>query len=117
MNSGGGLITEVNRRLADAAFRDQLRTMHANQTPLIEMVDALGLSGEMSGAVRAIVEQLPSDVVAEIRQATLAMLDTKTLAMPVDCNLTEAAIDDGTPVTVAVVDEKNRPTILVRAVS
>jgi hypothetical protein len=115
MNSGGGLITLANLRLADAAFRDQLRTMHANQTPLIEMVNALGLSGEMSGAVRTIVEQLPPDVVEEIRQATLAMLDTKTLVMPVDCNLTEEAIDDGAPVNVSVVDEKSRPTIVVRA--
>ena len=114
MNAGGGLITLVNRRLADAAFREQLRTMHASQMPLVEMVDALGLSGEMSGAIRTIVTNLPPDVVAEIRQATLAMLDTATLAMPVDCNLTEAAIDDGAPVAVSVVDEKTGPTILVR---
>ena len=37
------------------------------------------------------------------------MLDTPTLAMPVDCNLTEAAIDDGAPVDVSVVDEEARP--------
>ena len=106
MNPGEGLITFVNLRLADASFRDQLRTMHANQTPLIEMVNALGLSGEMSASVPAVVEQ--------IRHATLAMLDTRTLAMPVDCNLTQAAIDDGAPVTVSVVDEI-QPTIRVRA--
>jgi hypothetical protein len=35
--------------------------------------------------------------------------------MPVDCNLTEEAIDDGAPVNVSVVDEKSRPTIVVRA--
>ena len=116
MNSGGGLITLVNLRLADAGFRDQLRTMHANQTPLIEMVDALGLSGEMSGAVRAIVERLDPPVVEQIRQATLAMLDSATLAMPVDCNLSEATIDDGTPVNVSVLAEADRPTIVVRPV-
>lgn len=115
MNSGGGLITLVNLRLADRDFRDQLRTMHSNRTPLIDMVETLGLSGEMSGAVRAIVEQLEPAVVEQIRQATLAMLDTTNLAMPVDCNLTQAAIDDGSPVAVSVVDEKSRPTILVRA--
>jgi hypothetical protein len=79
------------------------------------MVETLGLSGEMSGAVRAIVEQLDPAIVEEIRAATLAMLDTTTLAMPVNCNLTEAAIDDGTPVDVSVVDENSVPTILVRA--
>ena len=78
------------------------------------MVETLGLAGEMSGAVRAIVETLPPPVVEQIRQATLAMLDTPTLAMPVDCNLTEATIDDGTPVDVSVVDEAARPTIRVR---
>ncbi len=115
MNGGGGLISLVNLRLADPDFRDQLRTMHAQGTPFIEMVETLGLSGEMSGAVRAIVAQLDPRVVEQIRAATLAMLDTTTPAMPVDCNLTEVAIDDGTPVDVSVVDEKSRPTILVRA--
>jgi len=114
MTSGGELITLVNRRLGDADFRDRLRTMHATQTPLIDMVETLGLSGEMSGAVRAIVENLAPAVVEQIREATLAMLDTATLVMPVDCNLTEAAIDDGAPVDVSVVADADRPTILVR---
>ena len=79
MNAGGGLITLVNRRLADAAFREQLRTMHASQMPLVEMVDALGLSGEMSGAIRTIVTNLPPDVVAEIMNVEKNALPGSTI--------------------------------------
>jgi hypothetical protein len=115
MNSGGGLITAVNQRFADEGFRDRVRTMHASQTPLLEMVETLGLGGEMSDAVRQIVEDLSPDVVEGIRQATLEMLDAATRVMPVDCNLSQTEIDRGAAVDVSVVDEENQRTILVRA--
>lgn len=115
MNSGGGLITAVNQRLADEGFRERVRSMHASQTPLLEMVEALGLGAEMSDAVRQIVEDLSSDVVESIRQATLEMLDAASRAMPVDCNLSQTEIDRGAPVDVSVIDEDRQRTILVRA--
>ena len=115
MNPGGGLITMINSRLTDAAFRDQIRTMHANQTPLVDMVVDLGLAHEMSPQVRAVVEHLGAKEVAAIRQATIDMLDRAENEMPVDCDLTQAAIDSGTPVGVSVVSQNRVSTIRVRA--
>jgi len=115
VNAGGGLITNVNRQLTDAGFTDEIRAMHANQTPLIDMVEALGLGDEMSDAVRQIVGGLSTEVVAAIRQATLEMLDGPTRVMPVDCNLSQTQIDTGTPVVVSVIAEDGQETILVRA--
>ena len=57
------------------AFRDRIRELHANQTPLVDMVVELGLEGQMTPEIRAIVERLPEKVVAAIRQATIDMLD------------------------------------------
>jgi hypothetical protein len=116
VDPGGGLITTVNRKLADDnAFRQQIRDLHARQAPLIEMVEALGLQGQMSDAVRKIVAGLGAAEVDGIRTATLEMLDRAGNQMPVDCNLSQTEIDGGAPVTVAVVDESGVETILVRA--
>lgn len=116
MDPGGGLITMVNQRLAsDEAFRQQIRDLHARQAPLIEMVEALNLEGEMSDAVRKIVAGLGPAEVQGIRKATLEMLDRAETQMPVNCNLSQTQIDGGAPVTVAVVDESGVETILVRA--
>jgi hypothetical protein len=116
VNPGGGLITLVNAQLrTEPDFVQRIRDMHAAEMPLLDMVDQLGLARDMSDPVRAIVQQLsPSDVVA-IRRATLDMLDRAEHLMPVDCNLSQTAIDDGTPVNVAVVDEAGRAMIQVRA--
>jgi hypothetical protein len=115
MNSGGGLITNVNQKLADESVTNQIRAMHANQTPLIDMVETLGLGSDMSDAVREIVAGLGPDVVASIRQATLEMLDGPTRRMPVNCDLSQTDIDGGAPVNVTVVVEDSQQTILVRA--
>lgn len=118
MDPGGGLITLVNRRLADdEAFRQQIRELHARQAPLIEMVEALGLEDQMSDAVRKIVAALGPVEVEGIRKATLEMLDRAGNQMPVNCNLSQSEIDGGAPVAVAVVDEGGVETILVRATS
>ena len=62
MNPGGGLITMINSRLTDTAFRDQIRAMHANQTPLLDMVTQLGLANDMTPAVREVVERLGANL-------------------------------------------------------
>jgi hypothetical protein len=105
----------VNARLADDGFRQQIRTMHAAQTPLLDMVEALGLTGEMSGEVRAILEGLGKDQVEGIRSATLEMLDRAENEMPLDCNLSQTEIDAGASVTVSVVDDGGKRTVKVRA--
>jgi hypothetical protein len=115
VDPGGGLITIVNVRLADEDFRQEIRNMHANQASLLDMVEALGLSGEMSLAVRNIVAAVSPAEVEGIRQATLEMLDRAENVMPVDCNLSQTEIDGGASVAVAVVDEAERLTIQVRA--
>jgi hypothetical protein len=115
MNPGGGLITMINSRLTDTAFRDQIRAMHANQTPLLDMVTQLGLADEMSPAVREVVEGLGAKEVTAIRQAIIDMLDRADNRLPVDCNLTQDAIDRGAPVGVSVVSQARVSTIVVRA--
>ena len=114
MTSGGGLVSNVDSRLqVDAGFRDQIRTMHASGTPLVDMVDALGLP--MSPGMRALLAGLSPDVVGEIRQATLEMLDRGTNAMPLNCDVTEDAVDGGAAVAVSVAPENAQLTIVVRA--
>jgi hypothetical protein len=113
MNPGGGLITMINTRLTDTAFRDKIRTMHANQTPLVEMVVELGLAPQMTPPVRAVVERLGASEVAAIRQATIDMLDRAENKLPVKCDLTQDAIDRGTPVDVSVVSVDQVSTIVV----
>jgi hypothetical protein len=103
----------VNARLADESFRKRIREMHANQSSLLDMVDALGLAGEMSDAVRGVVAALRPDQIQAIRKATLDMLDRAESEMPLKCRLSQAQIDDGTPVSVAVVDDGGKATIQV----
>ena len=115
MDAGGGLITMINSRLADDAFRQQVLAVLATDTTFVGMVEELGLAVEMSDAVRQIVEALPAKVVAEIRAAVTETLNAGQRTMPVDCNLSQTEIDRGAPVSVAVVDEAGNPTIRVRS--
>ena len=116
MNPGGGLITMVNAQLqADPDFVQRIRDLHAAETPLLDMVHELGLGGELTEPVRAVVEQLSPDEVAAIRRATLDMLDRAEHQMPVDCNLSQVQIDSGAAVTVAVVpNDRGNEFIRVR---
>lgn len=98
----------VNAQLrADPDFVQRIRELHAAGTPLLDMVDALGLAAEMTEPVRAILQQLSPTEVDAIRRATLEMLDRAEHQMPVDCNLSQTQIDDGADVTVAVVPDKS----------
>ena len=115
MDPGGGLVTMVNSRLADESFRQQIRTMHAEQKSLVAMVDALGLTPELTGQVRAILEGLGKDQIEGIRQATLEMLDRAENEMPLDCNLSKTEIDGGAKVDLSIVDEGGKRTVRVRA--
>jgi hypothetical protein len=116
VNPGGGLITMVNAQLrADPDFVQRIRELHAAETPLLDMVDQLGLGASMTEPVRAILRHLSPDDVAAIRRATLDMLDRAENQMPVDCNLSQRQIDEGAPVTVAVVpNERGNEMIKVR---
>jgi hypothetical protein len=115
VDAGGGLVTMINARLADNAFRQQVLDVLATDRPFVDIVATLGLAGEMSDAVRRIVERLPADVVAEIRTGMIATLRGGRSTLPVDCNLSQTEIDRGAAVDVTLVDEAGTPTIRVRS--
>lgn len=108
------LLMAANQALGDPAVRDQVRQLHAQNAPLLDMVSALGLDASMSNRIREILSSLAPDVVLGIRQATLDMLDRGETAMPVECTVTDAQLDAGTPVVVDVSPENSRETIHVR---
>jgi hypothetical protein len=108
------LVTVVNSRLSDDGFRQQIRDLHAKQASLVEMVEALGLSAEMSGEVRRVLQGLPRAEVDDIRAATLEMLDRHENAMPLDCDVPETAV--GAKIAVSVVGNGGKRTIQVRAI-
>jgi hypothetical protein len=105
----------INARLADDSFRQQVLAVLATDATFVDMVEALGLAGEMSDQVRGIVESLPKDVVAKIRAAVTQTLERGQNTMPVDCNLSQNEIDAGAAVTVSVVDEAGSPMVRVRS--
>jgi hypothetical protein len=116
MMPSNALVMAANKSLASKDFRDSVRQMHAEGYPLVKMVEALGLEEDMSARIRQILDELPDEVVNEIRQATLAMLDSGDYVMPLDCNVTDAELQSGIPVDVEVLPEAGKETIHVRPV-
>jgi hypothetical protein len=114
MTPTNALVMATNKALADKNFRDSVRQMHAENYPLVDMVDALGLEEDMTARIREILETLPDDVTAGIRRATLDMLDSKEYVMPLDCTVTDAELKEGIPVDVEVLPEDGKQTIHVR---
>jgi len=96
------LVLAVNDALGDPNVRDSVRQMHAQNYPLVSMVEALGLDDDLTAPIRQILEGLTPDVVEGIRAATLAMLDTTTYQMPLRCTVTDAQLNAGVAVDVSV---------------
>jgi hypothetical protein len=117
MPPGLEIVDAANAALADPAVRDAVREMHQQDAPLLQMVEALGLDDDLTTRVRLIVGELSPQVVAGIREATVAMLDAGGVAMPGDCSVTVAELGDGVPVDVDVVREAGGSTIRVRPAS
>jgi hypothetical protein len=115
MTPGDPAVLAVNRALEDPNFRASVRQMHAENYPLLKMVEALGLEDDISPEIRQILADLPPDVVAGIRHATLAMLDRDGRTMPLSCNLSGPELQIGTPIDVDVASIDGEPTIRVRA--
>jgi len=116
MSPDESFVTTVNAALADPDVRASIEQMHAENYPLLRMVEALGLEEGMSANVRHIVENLPPDVVERIRKATLDMLNTAGdghYEMPLNCKMSESEIISPPSVEVSVVDEGGQLTILV----
>ena len=108
------LVQAANTALANKDFRDSVRQMHEAGYPLVDMVEALGLEEEMTQRIRQILLDLPDEVVAGIRQATLEMLDSGNFVMPLECLVTDAELDAGVPVEVDVAPEQGVETIHIR---
>ena len=106
------LVVATNDALANPEVQARVREMHAADTPLLDMVDALGLSDDMTPETRGVIQGLSPDVVAGIRQATLEALDGGRTKMPIDCGITDAELASG--VDVDVVQSAEGPTIHVR---
>jgi hypothetical protein len=107
------IVVATNDALADPEVQARVREMHAEEMPLLDMVDALGLGDDMTPEVRAVIQGLSPDVVAGIRQATLEALDNGRTQMPLDCRITEAELASGVDVDVDVVESEVGPTIQV----
>jgi exoribonuclease R len=117
------LVTAANRALKDANVRASIRQMHAQDYPLVKMVEDLGLEDDMTAQVRQIILDLPPKAVEEIRQATLQMLDqvdkmddtSKKYSMPLECLVTSyGTLESGDAVDVEVNTVDGQPTIRVR---
>jgi hypothetical protein len=108
------LVLASNESLKDPNFRSSLRQMHENNLPLVQIVENLGLDGDMSPQVRQILAGLDPNVVDGIRQAMLEMLDREDQTMPLACTVTQQQLDAGTPVVVRVVTADNKRTVQAR---
>jgi hypothetical protein len=108
------LVVATDGALADPDVQAQVRQMHADDTPLLDMVDALGLGDFMTDEIRAVLQDLSPDVVAGIRQATLDALDAGRTEMPLDCDISEDEVNNGVDVQVDVVQSAEGPTIQIR---
>jgi hypothetical protein len=109
------LVQAANNALADPEVRERVRALHAAGAPLVDMVVELGLGASMTAQMQALVASLPADAVEGIRSATLAMLDRGGNAMPLDCDITDAQVEQGVAVAVEIVGDQT-PTIRVRQI-
>jgi hypothetical protein len=107
------LVVATNQALTDSDVQAQVRQMHADDMPLLEMVDALGLGGNLTPEIRGVLQDLSPDVVASIRQATLDALDNGRTQMPLACGISDADLESAADVNVEVAQTTVGPTILV----
>ena len=105
------LVQEANAALTDPSVQAQVRQMHADDVPLVDMVRQLGLDGDLTPEIIDLLDGLPAETVAGIRQSILDMLDNGGTVMPLDCGVATAEL---AAVTVQVV-VRDAPTIVVRA--
>jgi hypothetical protein len=109
-----GLVIAGNERLKDQTFRTRLREMHENKAPLVQIVEDLGLGGDLTPQLRKILEGLSPATVDDIRRAMLDMLDRQEQTMPLDCSVTEEQLDGGAAVQVQVVTTDNKRVVQAR---
>ena len=112
---GDVLVRAANKLLEDPSAREQIRQMHESGRSLIQMVDDLGLDGDMHESVREVLEGLSPEVVRGIREATLEVIDRKDdHAMPLNCTVNSDDLKSPKGVRVEVTHEHGERTIHVR---
>ena len=109
------IVENANASLADPAVRARVKQMHADGEPLVNMVEALGLP--LDPPMRQILESLAPEVVAGIRQATLAAFDADAPLLPVACVVTKEQVEAREAVAVDVATVDGALTIRVRPAS
>jgi len=109
------IVASANDALAVPDTREHIKQMHAAGDSLVSMVSALGLP--LDDRIRRILEGLSPDVVAGIRQATLAALEAGGSGLPLSCVVTEDQLNAGQGVDVDVPDLNGTRTIRVRPAS
>jgi hypothetical protein len=107
------LVLAANAGFSDPSFRETVREMHRQEYPLVRMVADLGLDDELTPEIRAVLESLSPEVVADIRAATVAMLDREEEQLPLACEVQPDALRTGTPLTVQVTEVAGSATIQV----
>lgn len=107
------LVLAANAAFADPEFRETVRAMHRQEYPLVRMVTDLGLDDELTDDIRAVLDSLSPEVVAEIRAATLAMLDRDEQQLPLACAVQPDELRAGVPVKVEVTKVAGSDTIQV----
>src|ERR1700690_1112663 len=97
-----GIVASANEALAAPDTQERIKQMPAPGDSLVSMVGALGIP--LDDRIRRILEGLSPDVVAGIRQATLAALETGGSGLPLSCVVTEDQLNAGQAVDVDVPD-------------
>jgi hypothetical protein len=101
-------VQKAEQVFADPKVREQLLTWHAQQVPLLEMIDRLGFADLVDPALRDAIEGLTPQEVAIIRAAVVAEIDragdSETATLPVDCGIAPVT----GPVTVTAADIDGR---------
>jgi hypothetical protein len=98
---------------ADPAVRTQVRTWFDEGTPLLEMVDRLGIADFFDPELRVAIAGLSPEAVTMIRDAFVAEIDragaSTSATLPVECEITRVT----GPVTVTPAQSGGRQVVRV----
>jgi hypothetical protein len=107
-------VHKAEEVFADPSVRELLLTWHAQQVPLLDMIDRLGFADLVDPALRDAIAGLSPQEVAIIRAAVVAEIDragdSPSATLPVDCGI--ANITGAVTVTAADVDGRTVARVL-----
>lgn len=85
-------VQQAGRVFADPAVRTQVRAWFDEGTPLLEMVDRLGIADPFDPELRSAISGLSPEEVKVIRDAVVAEIDragaSTDASLPVECEIT-----------------------------